>query len=168
MKRAAKALLVLVLATSILVPARAQNGKVAVKASPDGQVTVVTINAHQFPILGIKRFRAMYQLARAMRRRPLAFDGGFFGAIQAPDVVVLQEIRFSNAEIFEHILRQRFQVKYRIITPPDSAAAIIAHPDTVSLVGDVLPVDEDASPLRLVKAQQQVHERRFACPRTAD
>src|SRR5688572_887481 len=128
MKRAPRALLVLILALSAVIPARAQDDVVPVKRSPSGQVTVVTINARQFPILGIKRFRAMYQLARAMRRRPLAFDGGFFGAIQAPDVIVLQEIRPSNAEIFEHILRQRFQVRYQIITEPDMAVAMIVHP----------------------------------------
>src|SRR5688500_5374166 len=101
MDRALKVLLVTLLTASILVPARAQNDVPGVKQSPPGQVTVVTLNARQFPILGIRRFRAMFQLSRALRRRPMAFDGGFFGAIQAPDVLVLQEIRPSNAEIFE-------------------------------------------------------------------
>jgi endonuclease/exonuclease/phosphatase family metal-dependent hydrolase len=145
MHKAAKLLLVLVLTSSTLVPARAQDHVPPVKESPPGQVTVVTLNAHQFPILGIRRFRKMFQLSRALRRRPMAFDGGFFGAIQAPDVIVLQEMRPSNAEIFEHILRQRFQVKYRIITPSDVAATIIAHPDTVSLVGEITPLADACS-----------------------
>src|SRR5688572_12023786 len=117
MNRLARASLVALLMALSLVPARAQEppgGVPPVKQTPPGQVTVVTINAKQYPILGIRRFRKMFQLSRALRRRPLAFDGGFFGAIHAPDVIVMQEIRPSNAEIFEHILRQRFQVKYQI------------------------------------------------------
>lgn len=145
MRTTLKVLLVSLVAATTLVPASAQNDVPAVKESPPGQVTVVTINARQFPILGIRRFRAMFQLSRALRRRPAAFDGGFFGAIQAPDVVVLQEIRPSNAEIFEHILRQRFQEKYEIITPTDAAVTIIVHPSTVSLVGEVIPMSDACS-----------------------
>ena len=146
MNKLIKVLVVSLVAASTLVPARAQEEPVPdVKESPPGQVTVVTVNAHQFPILGIRRFRAMYQLSRALRRRPQAFDGGFYGSVQAPDVIVLQEIRTSNAEIFEHILRQRFGVKYRIITPADVATTIIAHPTTVTLVGDILPVADACS-----------------------
>ena len=116
-----------------------------IKTSPPGQISVVTINARQYPILGIRRFRAMYQLSRALRRRPEAFDGGFNGAVHAPDVIVLQEIRPSNLEIFEHILRQRFGVKYVIVGPADAAAAILAHPETVSPVGEVLLLQDACS-----------------------
>lgn len=145
MNRVLKVLLVSLLLLSTLVPAGAQDRVPPVKESPPGQVTVITINARQFPILGIRRFRAMFQLSRALRRRPAAFDGGFFGAIQAPDIIVMQEIRPSNAEIFEHILRQRFQVKYEIISPPETAVTMLVHPETVSLVGEVLPLSDACS-----------------------
>ncbi len=123
----------------------AGGGKPGVKQSPPGQIRIVTINARQYPILGIRRFRAMYQLSRAVRSRPLAFDGGFFGAVHAPDVIITQEIRPSNLEIFEHILRQRFGIRYEIVSPPDSAAAIIVNPRSTSLVGDVIPLSDACS-----------------------
>ena len=67
--------LTLLLSLASVQPAAGQSTP-DIKQSPPGQVTIVTINMRQFPILGIRRFRAMFQLSRALRRRPLAFDGG--------------------------------------------------------------------------------------------
>jgi endonuclease/exonuclease/phosphatase family metal-dependent hydrolase len=116
-----------------------------IKLSPPGQISIVAINMQQYPILGIRRFRAMFQLSRALRRRPQSFDGGYEGAVHAPDILVLSEIRPSNLEIFEHIIRQRFGVKYRIVGPTDSAAALLVHPDSVSLLGEVVPLRDACS-----------------------
>ena len=128
-----------------VVPATAQPGAPEIQESPPGQVSIITINMHQYPILGIRRFRAMFQLSRALRRRPHAFDGGYTGAVYAPDVLVLNEIRPSNLEIFEHILRQRFGVKYRIVGPADGAAALLVHPTSVSPVGEVIALKDACS-----------------------
>ncbi|HYI45128.1 MAG TPA: Ig-like domain-containing protein [Actinomycetota bacterium] len=116
-----------------------------IKQSPPGQISIVSINMQQYPILGIRRFRAMFQLSRALRRRPHSFDGGYQGAVHAPDILVLTEIRPSNLEIFEHIIRQRFGVKYRIVGPHDAAAALLVNPNTVSPLGEVLSLQDACS-----------------------
>ncbi|MDQ4125227.1 MAG: hypothetical protein M3134_06475, partial [Actinomycetota bacterium] len=56
-----------------------------------GQVTVVTVNAKQNRILGLARFLALFELPKALRFRPEAFNGGFGGAVTAPDVIIVQE-----------------------------------------------------------------------------
>jgi len=100
-------------------------------------VKIVTVNARQNAVLGMKRFEDMFALTKALRHRPRAFDGGYLGGVTAPDVIVLQEVRTSNAEIFEHVLRQRYSnARYRIIGPPDAASQILANLDTVSPVGE--------------------------------
>jgi hypothetical protein len=106
-------------------------------ALPHGQIDVVTVNAHQRAVLGIKRFRAMFELSRALRTRPSAFDGGYRGGVAPPDVIVAEELRPSNLEIFQHLLRQRWQHKYVIAGPDDSSADILIDPDRVQLDGDV-------------------------------
>ncbi|MEA2434181.1 MAG: large repetitive protein [Actinomycetota bacterium] len=106
------------------------------QVSPGGQINIVTINAKQNRVLGINRFLAMFELGRALRFRPKAFDGGFNGSVTEPDVLVLTEFRASNLEIFERLLKQRFDTKYRIIGPADAAAAIIANTETVTAVED--------------------------------
>lgn len=108
----------------------------AQQTTDGGQIHVVTVNAKQGRILGIKRFLAMFELGRALRYRPEAFNGGFSGAVHAPDVMLIQEMRPSNLEIFERLLRQRFPYKYRIVGPVDAAATMIANLETVTPVGD--------------------------------
>ncbi|MGH2755623.1 MAG: Ig-like domain-containing protein [Actinomycetota bacterium] len=119
-----------------LLPAQAAKTPRAL-ISPPGQVKIVSVNARQNAVLGKKRFEDMYELTQALRNRPLAFNGGFRGGVGAPDVIGLQEIRTSNVEIFEHILRQRYPHRYRIIGAEDSAAPMIYNPDTVTPVGEV-------------------------------
>lgn len=106
--------------------------------SPPGQLKIVTVNTRQNAVLGIKRFEDMFELSQALRRRPFAFNGGFNGAVHAPDIVVTQEMRPSNLEIFEHLLRQRYKQKYRIATLEDAASQIIYNSTTVTLVGETL------------------------------
>jgi hypothetical protein len=105
--------------------------------SRPGQVKIVTINARQNAVLGIKRFEDMFELTRALRRRPPAFDGGFRGGVWAPDVMITVEMRPSNAEIFEHIMRQRFPHKFRLAGAEDASGQIIYNPDTLTLAGEV-------------------------------
>ncbi|MDQ3956841.1 MAG: Ig-like domain-containing protein [Actinomycetota bacterium] len=102
-----------------------------------GQVVVVTVNAKQNRILGLNRFLALFELPKAMRFRPEAFNGGSGGAVAVPDVIVVQEMRPSNLEIFVRLLRQRFPYKYETVGPVDSAASFVANTDTVALQGDV-------------------------------
>jgi hypothetical protein len=138
--------LALALVVAFAVPAStAQRDVPDIQVSPPGQITIVSLNAHTYPVLGLHRFQAMYELSRSLRRRPLAFDGGYIGAVHAPDVIPINEIRPSNLEIFVHILRQRFRVKYRVAGPDNAAAALIFNPDTVSLVGDVIQFQDACS-----------------------
>lgn len=111
-------------------------------ASLPGQVTVVTINAKQNRILGLSRFLALFELPKAMRFRPEAFNGGFHGAVTAPDVIIVQEVRPSNLEILVRLLRQRFPYKYEAIEPFGAAAAFVVNTDTVALEGEVTTWDD--------------------------
>lgn len=104
------------------------------RKSPPAQISVVTVNAKQARVLGLKRFLEMFELGRALRQRPEAFDGGSRGAVAIPDLVLVQEIRPSNLEIFERLLRQRFSSKFRIAGESNMAAAIVYNEATISLV----------------------------------
>lgn len=105
-------------------------------ATPPGQIKIVTINARQNAILGIKRFEDMFELAKQLRKRPLAFNGGFTGGVAPPDVIATQEMRPSNVEIFEHIYEQRFKTKYRLAGREDAASQLIYNPERVTLEGE--------------------------------
>lgn len=116
------------------------------RPTPPGHVEVLTINARQSKVLGLKRFTELYELAGAIRNRPPAFDGGYYGAVAAPDVIVLQEVRPSNADIFERMVKQRFDFDYEIVGTNDAAAVIMINVDTVtaaSTVGWADPCDDD-------------------------
>jgi endonuclease/exonuclease/phosphatase family metal-dependent hydrolase len=106
--------------------------------SPPGQVKVVAVNAKQNRVLGLKRFTALFELGRALRTRPIAFDGGFERGIAPPDVLIVQEMRPSNVEIFERLLKQRYGVKYEIVGPTDSAAVIVVNTERIALEGEVV------------------------------
>ena len=105
-------------------------------ATPPGQVRIVTINARQNAVLGIKRFEDMFELAKSLRKRPLAFNGGYTGGVAPPDVIAIQEIRPSNVEIFEHIYEQRFKTKYSLAGREDAASQMIYNPERVTLEGE--------------------------------
>ena len=107
-----------------------------------GQVVVVTVNAKQNRILGLARFLALFELPKALRFRPEAFNGGFNGAVTAPDVIVVQEVRPSNLEILVRLLRQRFPYKYEALEPTGAAAAFVINTATVTLQGEVTTWDD--------------------------
>ncbi|HEX2057658.1 MAG TPA: Ig-like domain-containing protein [Actinomycetota bacterium] len=107
-----------------------------------GQVTVVTVNAKQNRILGLARFLALFELPKALRFRPEAFNGGFGGAVTAPDVIVVQEVRPSNLEILVRLLRQRFPYRYEALEPVGAAAAFVVNTETVALQGEVATWDD--------------------------
>lgn len=111
-------------------------------SSLPGQVTVVTVNAKQNRILGLARFLALFELPKAMRFRPEAFNGGFRGAVAAPDVIIVQEVRPSNLEILVRLLRQRFPYKYEALEPAGAAAAFVVNTDTVTVQGEVTTWDD--------------------------
>lgn len=136
-RRVPALMLALVLGATLLpaTPAAAANPRPMV--SRPGQLKIVSVNARQNAVLGIKRFEDMFELTRALRRRPPAFDGGSRGGVWAPDIIVTTEMRPSNAEIFEHIMRQRFPHKFRLAGYEDASGQIIYNPDTVSPVGEV-------------------------------
>jgi endonuclease/exonuclease/phosphatase family metal-dependent hydrolase len=111
-------------------------------ATPAGQIKIVSVNARQNAVLGIKRFEDMFELAKQLRKRPLAFNGGFTGGVSPPDVIAVSEMRPSNVEIFEHIFEQRFKTKYRLGGFEDAASQFIYNPARVTLDGEVTTWDD--------------------------
>jgi hypothetical protein len=104
MRRKAAILALVLLASLVQLPGYTRASSAPPRrSSPAGQLNIITINGKQGRILGINRFLAMFELGRALRYRPQAFDGGFQGSVTAPDVLVLEEFRASNLEIFERL-----------------------------------------------------------------
>lgn len=122
--------------------ATSADDRVAVTESPAGQILIAAVNAKQNKILGLKRFEALLELARAFRFRPLAFNGGTQGAVIAPDVAVITEFRETNVEIFTRLMRQKFDQPYELVGPTDVQAALIINTATVSLQREVEIVDD--------------------------
>lgn len=113
------------------------DARVAERASPPGQVSVVTINARQRKVLSSERFDRLFELARALRNRPAAWDGGHEGGVLAPDVIVFQETRVSNLEVFERLLDQRYSYKYKMVESTDDVVVgFLINTTTVTLSGD--------------------------------
>jgi endonuclease/exonuclease/phosphatase family metal-dependent hydrolase len=105
-------------------------------ASPPGQLYVVSVNTYQGQIIGTERFRAMLELVRTLLKRPAAFGGGSKAIGAAPDVIMLQEIRESNFEIFEKLLRQRSSFRYEIAGSTTTNGKFIINTDQVALQGE--------------------------------
>lgn len=136
-------ILAVVVLLSALPPVRVRAaGPPAHLTSLPGQVQVVTVNAKQNRVLGLPRFLALFELPKSLRFGPQAFNGGFRGAVTAPDVIVVQEVRPSNLEILVRLLRQRFPYKYQSLEPAGAAAAFIVNTDTVTTQGDVTTWDD--------------------------
>lgn len=106
-----------------------------VKQSNTGQLNVVSINAAQSRILHKARFERLFELGHALRHRPVAFDGGAPRAVAAPDVILFQEMRFSNLEIFKRLLKQRYSYMYEIVGTEDASTKLLVNLDTVTPSG---------------------------------
>jgi endonuclease/exonuclease/phosphatase family metal-dependent hydrolase len=143
MKRTLPVILALVVALSTLSwPVSAADGKPPRRSSPPGQLQIATVNARQNKILGLKRFEALLELAKAFRFRPSAFNGGARGAVIAPDVAVISEFRETNVEVFARLLRQKFDLPYEIVGPSDVQAAFIVNTEAITLQGEVGLIDD--------------------------
>lgn len=117
------------------VPAGAAGSPPDEQNPPPGQLVVVTVNARQLAVLGISRFQRLDELSKALRERPRAFDGGFQGGLNAPDVVVVEEISDQNFDVFRHVMRQRFETRYRTAGSVDVAGKVLVNPATVVMDG---------------------------------
>ncbi|HWC13035.1 MAG TPA: endonuclease/exonuclease/phosphatase family protein [Actinomycetota bacterium] len=117
-------------------PGRAANEGLAREVlSPPGQVVVATVNAEQANVLGLYTFKQLYQLAIALRSRPVAFDGGSVGAVSAPDVLTLQEMSVANVEILQNLLNQRSRYAYELAVADGSKAKFLYNSETLQLLG---------------------------------
>ncbi len=106
------------------------------RAAPPGQVTIVTVNGEQAKVLDVRRFNMLFNLTRALRRRPPAFDGGWSGAAQTADVITLQEMTFSNIEILQKLLNQRHDADFQVGGSVEPRAKFLYNANTVAPVGD--------------------------------
>ena len=137
MRRSTSAFLLVVLVCSLVIGERAPARAAAPPArqSNPGQLNVVTVNAAQARILEKKRFERLFELARALRLRPAAFDGGTEAAVAVPDVILFQEMRFSNLEIFKRLLKQRLPHMYEIVGSEGATAKLLVNLDRVTPSG---------------------------------
>lgn len=137
MRRTVWVLVLLALVSSVVipiverVPARAGSAP-PMKQSNPGQLNIVTVNAAQVRILDKQSFEMLFELGRALRQRPGAFDGGPGSAVAVPDVILLQEMRFSNLEIFKRLLKQRFPHMYEIVGAERATGKLLVNLDTVT------------------------------------
>jgi endonuclease/exonuclease/phosphatase family metal-dependent hydrolase len=88
----------------------------AERSSPPGQVYVWTVNARQQIPVDLQAFRRIYELVKAVRNRPTAFDGGISDATAMPDVMIFNEMRQANIEVFRRLLDQRSKFDYEIVS----------------------------------------------------
>ena len=105
-------------------------------SSPLAQVQIVSVNAKQARVLDVNRFDRLLALTLALRSRPPAFDGGAAAAVTAPDVLILQEMSFSNVEIFRRLLNQRSDNQYEIVATENSKPKFLINSNTVTLNGE--------------------------------
>lgn len=135
--RAGAALMALFLASTLVPGGPARGNTPRSVVTPPGQLKIITVNARQNAVLGLKRFEDLLELVRAMRVRPTAFNSGNRGGVSAPDIVVTQEIRTTILEVLAHVMGNRFPHKYRIAGTDEATSQIVYNPDTVTLIGEV-------------------------------
>ena len=138
MRRVLVVLLVVGALIASAVPARPQRRPE--NASPPGQITVRTLNARQQGVLDLKTFRRLFEFVQATRARPVAFDGGNAMATAMPDVIVFQEMRFSNLEIAERLLDQRSGFDYEIVSSDMAMTRFLVNADTMTVVGEPVTI----------------------------
>jgi len=118
------------------------------RPSPTGQVMVVSVNAKQSKVLDVLRFKRLHSLTLALLGRPPAFDAGSKQAITAPDVIMLQEMTFSNVEILNRLLNQRSDFDYLFVATANSKTKMLVNSNTVTMVGDVEEFSDPCMPDR--------------------
>ena len=124
-----------VLASLLAAPPRARAQINYEKPSPPGQVYVWTVNARQQLAVDLKAFRRLYELVKAVRARPSAFDGGVTDATGMPDVMIFNEMRFANLEIFRRLLLQRSKYQYEIVSAEGAEDKFLYNATTMTLQG---------------------------------
>jgi hypothetical protein len=135
MRKTALILVACLVSGLLAVTAQPSGAALPEQDTPPGQITVLSVNGRQAVVLGVKRFKRLYELTKAVRNRPRAFNGGFNGAVNAPDVIIVQEFSQSNFDIFRHVLRQRFSHRYTTAGATNVAAKILFNPTTVEMTG---------------------------------
>jgi endonuclease/exonuclease/phosphatase family metal-dependent hydrolase len=110
--------------------------RAAERPSPGGQLMVVSVNAKQGKVLDVQRFKRLHSLTLALLDRPAAFDAGAKEVITAPDIIMLQEMTFSNVEILHRLLNQRSKFNYLFVATPNSKTKMLVNSDTITMVGE--------------------------------
>lgn len=103
--------------------------------SPPGQVYVWAGNVRQQLIVDLHAFKRLFGLVKAVRSRPAAFDGGSGEATAMPDVMIIQEMRPANVEIFRRLLLQRSKFQYEIVALEGSNDKFVYNADTMTPQG---------------------------------
>lgn len=138
--RVARALFVSVLLLGLLVdtggPGRARSAPPPENSSPPGQIQVLTVNARQMEILDLATFRRIFELVRALRNRPTAFDGGVRAATAMPDMILFQEMRFSNLEIIRKLMQQRSGFEWGIVSAEGAMSRFLVNMSTMTPVSE--------------------------------
>ena len=127
------AICAVMLASLFAAPVRAQINYE--KPSPPGQVYVWTVNARQQLAVDLKAFRRLYELVKAVRARPSAFDGGVTDATGMPDVMIFNEMRLANLEIFRRLLLQRSRFQYEIVSAEGAEDKFLYNSTTLTQQG---------------------------------
>lgn len=138
MRRVLVVLLVVGALVASAVPARPQRRPE--NASPPGQITVRSVNARQHGVLDLTTFRRLFEFVQATRARPAAFDGGNAEATAMPDIIVFQEMRFSNLEIAERLLDQRSGFDYEIVSSDMAMTRFLVNATTMTAVGEPVTI----------------------------
>ena len=133
--RALRFLIAAALIVGVIAPGVARAQTDFEKPSPPGQVYVWTVNARQQLAVDLKAFRRLYELVKAVRARPSAFDGGVADATGMPDVMIFNEMRFANLEIFRRLLLQRSKFQYEIVSAEGAEDKFLYNTTTLTQQG---------------------------------
>ena len=135
--------------------------------TPPGQIRVLTVNARSGGILDRRSFGRLFELVRAMRTRPVAFDGGGNGATGMPDVIVFQEMRFSNLEIFQKLMLQRSDFDWQIVHLEGSHSKFLVNASRMTLVDGPHPIEDPCRPATAERSAVKYQYARFTENATA-
>ena len=107
----------------------------AERESPPGQVYVWAGNVRQQLTVDLHAFKRLLELVRAVRSRPVAFDGGAGEGTAMPDVMIINEMRPANAEIFRRLLEQRSNFEYEVLELEGSGDKMVYNSTTMTAQG---------------------------------